>query len=239
MIGYEVKHDFPELGPRTFLVDARRLIHPDDNSTNILVLFDDITERQRHDAEMQFIISETRHRMRNLFGMVRAIAMQTDTEGRTVVDYRDTLLGRLDVTLRAQEIAASKDTTDLEALLRQSVGEPGAVRLHCDGPPVEIGSSNVLAISMIFHELATNAVKYGALSVPDGRIHVTWSLEAGPRERTSVSCEWREENGSTVTMPKRKGYGTELIHGTSAHLGGTVELSYEPRGLISMIKMPV
>lgn len=83
VIGFEVSHNFPTIDQRTFLVDARRLSHPDDNSSNILVLFDDVTERQRESAEMEFIVSETRHRMKNLFSVVRAIAMQTDVDTST------------------------------------------------------------------------------------------------------------------------------------------------------------
>jgi two-component sensor histidine kinase len=239
VIGYEVKHDFPGIGNRTFLIDARRLVHPDDNSTNILVLFDDVTDRQRHDAEMEFVLSETRHRMKNLFAVVRALAMQTETDGRTSADYRDTLLGRLEVTLRAQEIAAQGEGRDFQALLIESVGEAWAARIDCGGPAVRLGSSKILAASMIFHELATNAVKYGALSVPEGKVYVAWTLEEGLGGRTNLICQWREENGPAVRPPKSKGYGMELIEGTGAHLGGSVELTYEPDGLVAVIRIPM
>ncbi|MFF0924361.1 PAS domain-containing protein [Rhizobium leguminosarum] len=239
VIGFEVTHNFPAIGQRTFLVDARRLIHPDNNSTNILILFDDISERRRHDAERDFIIAETRHRLRNLFAVTRAIALQTDTEDRTADEYRAVFLGRLEVTLRAQEIASTGETTDFEVLVRQSIGEPGVERLHCEGPEVTLASSKVLAVGMIFHELGTNALKHGALSVPDGQIHLTWTVETGPRSRTYLSCEWLEKNGLPITSPKRRGYGTELIEGTCAHLGGKVELKYDPGGLAATIRIPV
>ena len=239
VIGFEVKHDFPEIGQRTFLVDARRLSHPDDNSSNILVIFDDVTERQHHDAEMEFIVSETRHRMKNLAAVVRAIVLQTGVDDRSVVEYRDTLLGRLDTTFRAQEIAATNDNADFETLLRQAVSEPGVGRLHLDGPDVQLPSSKVLAISMIFHELMTNALKYGAFSNTDGVIHVSWTLGTNDRGRTIIDCNWREENGPTINLPERKGYGTDLIRGTSAQAGGSVELNYDQNGLIAVIKIPV
>jgi two-component sensor histidine kinase len=92
---------------------------------------------------------------------------------------------------------------------------------------------------MIFHELTTNAVKYGAFSVPEGKVHVTWMLDADPKARTYLSCEWREENGPPVELSDRKGYGTKLIRGTSAQLGGTVELIYAPGGLTAVLKIPV
>lgn len=238
VIGYEVVHDFPTIGRRTFLVDARRLVHPDDNSTHILVLFDDVTERQRHDAEKDFIVSETRHRMRNLFAIVRSLAMHMDAEDLTGIDYRDRFLGRLEVTLHAQEIAAINEASDFKTLMRQSVGEPGMDRLLCEGPVVQVPGSEIVPVSMMFHELATNALKYGALSVPDGKLHVQWSLEDGPRSRLYLVCHWRETGGPEVVPPKRRGYGTELIEGTSRHLGGTVELNFDPKGLAAIIKLP-
>lgn len=187
---------------------------------------------------MEFIISETRHRMKNLFSVVRAIALQTDVKGRTAADHRKTLLGRLETTFRAQEIAATSDTADLETLLRQAISEPGAGRLYCSGPAVLLASSKVLPISMIFHELTTNAVKYGAYSNTEGIVHIDWSVEPGPKGRTYVTCEWCEENGPPVSQPERKGYGTELIKDTSVQLGGTVELTYEPQGLTAIIRIP-
>lgn len=238
VIGYEVVHNFPTIGQRTFLVDARRLVHPDDNSTNILVLFDDVTERQRRDAEKDFMISETRHRMKNLFAVVRSLAMQMEAEDLTGVDYRDRFLGRLEVTLHAQEIAAIDETADFETLLRQSVGEPGMDRLHYEGPTVQVSASKIVPVSMMFHELATNALKYGALSVPDGALHVTWSLEEGSKDHSYFVCWWRETGGPAVMPPKRRGYGTELIEGTCQHLAGTVEFNFDPKGLAAIIKLP-
>ncbi|OWW05067.1 histidine kinase [Rhizobium sp. R72] len=239
VIGFEVRHNFPMIGKRTILVDARRLAHPDDNSMSILVIFEDVTEQRRHEAEHDFILSEMRHRMKNLFSVVRVLARATPAEGRTGVDYRDSFLARLEVTLRAQEIAATVDTADLDELIRQSVGEHAAERLHCEGPSVEINPSKVVSMSMIFHELATNAAKYGALTVPDGSLSVEWSVESGPRNRPYVKCVWREENGPPVTPPRHKGYGTELIEGTTAHIGGNVELNYAAQGLTAIFRFPI
>lgn len=239
VIGFEVKHDFAVIGQRTFLVDARRLVHPDDNSTNVLVLFDDVTDRQRNEAEMGFIIAEMRHRMKNLFAIVRAIARQTETKDRTAVEYRDALLGRLEVTLRSQEIADTSSSVDFEHLLKQAVGELGSDRVDCDGPQIQLQSSRVLSTGMLFHELATNSIKYGALSVPDGRIHARWSEEQGPKGKSFLVCHWRELDGPPVSEPVRSGYGTQLIKGTAAHLGGSAELNYGPQGLTASIRIPL
>lgn len=239
VVGFVVTHDFPNIGRRTFLIDARRLSHPNDNSTSILVIFDDVTERQRHDAQVEFVLSETRHRMKNLFAVVRALAMQTPADNRTAAEYRDAFLGRLEVTLRAQELTVSGEAEDFEDLLRWSVSELGAGRLHCKGETVKLSPARVLPVGMILHELTTNAAKYGALSVPHGEIHVEWTLETVENNRMYLICEWREKNGPPVTAPSHKGYGTELIQGTASHLGGTAELSYRLKGLEVSIKIPL
>jgi two-component sensor histidine kinase len=238
-VGFEVKHEFPVIGQRTFLVDARRLVHPNDNSTSILLLFDDVTERQRHDAEMNLIMGELRHRVKNLLAVVRSIAMQTETDGRSAADYRETLLGRLEITLNAQDMAAANIPADFEELVKQSIGDANSDRLRFEGEPLELPASLVVTVSLIFHELATNARKYGALSAPDGVVSISWSLQSGSNERAQLTCEWREENGPPVKPPQRRGYGTELIQGTSAHLGGSVQLHYEPRGLEATISIPL
>ncbi|WP_348639904.1 sensor histidine kinase [Rhizobium sp. FY34] len=239
MIGFEVKHDFPTIGQRTFLVDARHLSHLDGNSSSILVLFDDVTERQRNDAEMGFIIAEMRHRMKNLFAVVRAIALQTDTKDRSAIEYRDSFLGRLNVTLRTQEMTADCKTANFEAIIRQSVGAIGLDRIECGRPAVELVSARILSTSMIFHELTTNAIKCSALSVPEGRVSVKWRLEDGQAGRSFIVCAWREEAGPAVAAPQRMGYGTQLINGPAAHLGGRVELIYGLTGLEASIRIPL
>ncbi len=188
---------------------------------------------------MDFILSETRHRMKNLSAVVRALALQTEVEGLTAAEYRLTFLGRLDVTLRAQEIAARNEAVDLHGLLQRAVGEVWSDRITYDGPMVQLRPSKILAASMIFHELATNAIKYGALSSGEGSVRVAWALEEGLTGRTYLNCRWSEQAGPAVQPPKRKGYGTEMIEGTAAHLGGRVELSYAVEGLSATIRIPL
>ncbi|MBW9115538.1 PAS domain-containing protein [Rhizobium cauense] len=239
VIGFEVRHDFPTIGQRTFLVDARRLLHPDDNSPNILVIFDDVTERRRHDAEMDFIVAEMRHRMKNMAAVVRAVVMNTRADEPAVADFKEALIGRLDVTFKAQDIAARAESVDFEFLVTQAVGATVSERLECSGPAAEMPSTKVPPVSMMFHELATNAIKHGAISTPVGRIRVSWDVVSGPNGRKLVVCQWREEGGPSVSPPKRKGYGTELIEGLAAHVAASVELEYHSQGFVAVMKIPV
>lgn len=239
VVGYEVTHNFQTIGKRTFLVDARRLVHPDNNSTSILVVFEDVTESNRERAESDIILAETRHRMKNLFSVIRALAMQTQTEGYTAKEYRDAFLGRIDLALRAQEIAPGETSADLSALLDAAVTATGGNRIHIEaGPYTTLPSSKVLPVSMMFHELTTNALKYGALSVPEGRVRLSWRIEESDG-LTMLVCEWREEHGPTVRPPVHRGYGTELITATAKHLGGSAEQRFDARGLIANIKLPI
>ncbi|MDH4439116.1 MAG: PAS domain-containing protein [Rhizobium sp.] len=238
VVGYEVKHEFANIGERTFLVDARRLVHPDDNSTSMLVLFDDVTERQRRDLEKDMILSETRHRMRNLFAVVRSLAMRIKVDDLTAAEYRNRFLSRLHGTLRAQEVAASADAMDLETLALQSVGETAVPQLTCVGPTVVVAGHRIVSLSMIFHELATNSMKYGALSVPAGKVHARWSIEPAPDGGSQIRFEWREEGGPMVSPPQHMGFGSELIVRMATHLGGSAELSYHSHGLAVALVFP-
>jgi two-component sensor histidine kinase len=102
IIGYEVNADFPAIGRRTMLVSARRLVHPDNNSTSILMLFEDVTDTRHSEAEKDILLAETRHRMKNLLAIVRALATQTPVEGRSSEEYRDAFLGRFEAVIRAR-----------------------------------------------------------------------------------------------------------------------------------------
>jgi two-component sensor histidine kinase len=241
VIGYEVNADFPFIGRRTMLVSARRLIHPDNNSTRILILFEDATERRRGEAEKDILLAETRHRMKNLLAVVRALATQTAVEGRSGEEYRDAFLGRLEAVIRAENLAlAGSAKGDLSALIEQAVGSAGPERCLVDaGPPVRLKRSQVVPISLILHELVANAWKYGAFSKPGGIAHLTWSVapEAG---RSVLHLTWHEENGPPVIPPTRFGFGSRLIEYSARQgLGGRAELKYEPTGLRVHVTAPM
>ncbi len=233
VIGYEVTDEFAPLGRRTMLVSARRLIHPDNTSSNMLVTFEDVTDQRRTDAEKDILLAETRHRMKNLLAVVRALAAQTEVEGRSAREYREAFMGRFEAVMRAEDLSlASNAETDLGTLARQALEQAGAE--HCriePGPPVALKKEQVLPISMILHELVTNASKYGALSTPGGIVHLTWSVKS-EADRNELCIDWREENGPSVTPPERAGFGTRLIEFSAERsLGGAAELTFKPGGL--------
>jgi len=241
IIGYEVKADFPVIGRRTMLVSARRLVHPDNNSKSVLILFEDVTERRRTEAEKDILLGETRHRMKNLLAIVRALATQSAVQGRSAQEYRDAFLVRLEALVRAEDFAlAGTAQGDLRTLVEKALGPAGPERCRIDpGPPVMLKRSQVVPISLILHELLSNAWKHGALSRVGGLAHFTWSVgpEAG---RTVLHLIWHEESGPPVLPPTSSGFGSKLIeYSAQQGLGGRAELKYEPTGLKVHVTAPM
>lgn len=241
ILGYEVTTDFPTIGRRTILVSARRLVHPDNNSNSIFVLFEDVTDRRVHETQNEILFAETRHRMKNLLGIVRSLARQTEVDGRSAQDYRDAFLGRLQALAEAEDLTLLSDApAELRALLQRAVKPAGADRCRiAPAPAVALNRRQVVPMSLILHELVTNALKYGALSRSDGVVTIAWSLEERDGKNV-LQIDWREENGPAVTPPARTGYGSKLIHISAVHgLRGTVETKYEPTGLQVRISVPM
>jgi two-component sensor histidine kinase len=241
IIGYEVKADFPVIGRRAMLVSARRLVHPDNNSTSILVLFEDVTERRRVEGEKDILLGETRHRMKNLLSVVRALATQTAVEGRSGEEYRDAFLGRFEALIRAEDFALGDGAQgDLSALVEQAIGPPGRERCQVDpGPPVKLKKSQIVPISLILHELVANAWKHGALSRLGGVVHLSWSV-APDAGRSALHLTWHEEDGPPVNPPTRSGFGSRLIeYSAEQGLGGKAELNFDRRGLRVHVTAPM
>lgn len=240
VVGYEVTAEFPTIGRRTMLVSARRLVHPDNSSTSILILFEDVTDKRVSDAQKDVLLAETRHRTKNLLGIVRSLASQMEVEGRSAEQYRDAFLGRLQAVAEAENLAmAGNAPADLRNLVEQALRPAGAERCRINGAAVTLSPRQIVPMSLILHELATNAWKYGGLSRPGGLVHVSWGV-AERDGKTALRIDWQEENGPPVAPPARTGFGSRLIDVSAVQgLGGTVERKYEPGGLKLQITAPV
>jgi two-component sensor histidine kinase len=238
VVDYKVEHDFPGLGRRTMLVTARTLFHPDNALHSLLLSIVDITARNRREAlrEMQF--GEVLHRMKNLLGVVGSIASQMATEGRSAEEFRDAFLGRFAALVAAQELTFSEhNETSLAALVERVLahtGNPEQVVIE-PGAAVDLRSGTVPPFLLILHELATNALKYGALSVPGGRVRVSWKVDA-----EHLRIRWTESGGPPVTAPSTTGFGTQLIRSAPAYtLGAEVKQVYKVGGLEAEIVLPL
>ena len=111
-------------------------------------------------------------------------------------------------------------------------------RVVANGPAVRLPARHALAIGMVLHELTTNAAKYGALSVDSGRVDVAWTTRED-HEGSMLDVTWRETGGPVVHPPKRRGFGTRLVQGSAAELGGRADVEYAPEGLRMRLTMPL
>lgn len=239
---YEVTADFPVIGHRTMLLSAQRILQSDSGRRLLLLTIADATERWHESDRKNVLIGELGHRIKNVLAVSQSLARQTKTEDRTAEEYRDDLLGRLYALGMALEVTTAEEKAELPALVRKVlepyVGDDGPVVLE-KGPTVSLSTSQAMGLGMMLHELATNAVKYGALSVSDGRVTIVWSIDDEKRGTSTVNLRWRESNGPKVTPPSANGFGTRLIKFTAERdLGGRFEQDYNPEGLVVTLSFP-
>ncbi|HVU20017.1 MAG TPA: HWE histidine kinase domain-containing protein [Rhizomicrobium sp.] len=198
----------------------------------------EITEQKHAEEHKQLLVEEMRHRARNLVAIVQAIARMSRPKNQPEANkYIDVFVGRLLTLLNTGGIVLSSDkrVADLEEIARSTLapfsnGEK-ATRVTFGGPSVALPERIAGGLALAFHELATNAVKYGALSVEAGSVGLTWAveqLEAGE----FVSIEWRENGGPPVSPPSAEGFGGMVIRQSVAREPkGSVTFDYAPEGL--------
>jgi PAS domain S-box-containing protein len=194
----------------------------------------DITERRLAEAQQNILLGEMKHRIKNTLATVQAIAMQTLR--RTPGEERDAFTTRLQALAKAHDLLSLKswDSAPLRDVVGAALGafqETHRERFQIEGQDdVSLGANKALLLAMALHELATNAVKYGALSNANGRIRVAWELSKDDGA-SRLRFMWRERGGPMVEPPKHKGFGSTLI-GRAVQAGlGPTRLEFDPRGL--------
>lgn len=206
----------------------------------------DITARKRAEEHQRLLLAELQHRVRNVMAVVRSIARRTGETSETLEDYAMHLDGRLDALGRAQALVTRDPAAgvDLEYLIAEELLAHAAhdgEQIKLAGPTVRLKSKAAETIGLAMHELAANAVKYGALSREGGRIAVTWSIEGREKAVPLLRFAWTESGVPTALVgPRRRGFGTELIERTLAYeLGATAALDFAPAGLRCTIDLPL
>jgi two-component sensor histidine kinase len=177
------------------------------------------------------LLGEMKHRVKNTLAMVQAFANQTL---RSVPkEERETFGGRLRALAGAYELLTSEtwNRAEIRRVVEQAL-EPFAVqRIAIEGPDCAVNAANASHLTLALHELATNAVKYGALSNAEGRVHIDWLPEGGSHARLT----WRESGGPAVPPPERKGFGSTLIELVLEN----VRLEYAPGGVVCVMHVPL
>jgi two-component sensor histidine kinase len=193
-------------------------------------------EEQRAHQRQQLMINELNHRVKNTLFTVQSLARQSlgrpaDTPGLQAFNERIMALARAH-DLLTQSVW---EGADLKEILEETL-EPYLDRTVLAGPSVALTPNAALALSMVFHELGTNAVKYGALSVPEGSVTVVWHVDPGAMHR--LTLHWEERGGPTVSPPARQGFGSRLIAASlKSDLAGEARLDYRPGGLVCVLTL--
>jgi two-component system CheB/CheR fusion protein len=210
----------------------------------------DISERTKAQARQQFLISELKHRTQNLFAVIQSIANRSLIEPYTLAEAKEVLNGRLLALTRAHTMlaeAAWEGALLTEILQRELSGFSDHLSIRgCD---LVVNTPAAQQFSLTAHELATNAIKHGALSVSGGRISVDCAINRGNGGEGTFLFVWKESGGPAVSAPKRRGFGSTILLDTAKQFAENVALEYEPDGLryearftlsaIEAVKLPV
>lgn len=197
-------------------------------------------DREAHRAaeRQQLMINELNHRVKNTLVVVQSLArhsLRAPSEAGGGQNGLAQFNDRLYTLASAHDLLTRRnwEGADLGELLTEAL-RPYASQVTLDGPPLPLAPNAALALAMIFHELATNASKYGALSNDTGKVAVSWSLGA----RTLLTIEWRERDGPLVKPPERGGFGSRLIAASlKGDLAGSATFDYAPEGLTCVMSI--
>jgi two-component system, chemotaxis family, CheB/CheR fusion protein len=224
-------------GSRRWILFAGRRIEP-----NLIAEYAiDISDRKRVEEERETLTRELSHRVKNTLAVVQALARRTD--GRTVDEFRAAFTGRLNALSQAHAMLLADNwrSADLGELVGRAmapygVDESGRVRI--EGERAEVSAQQALSLSLVLHELGTNALKYGALSTPQGSVRIAWAKvdEAGT---PSLRFTWEERGGPPVVPPTDDGFGSQLILRAAEYdLAGRAQMEWAPEGLTCALTFP-
>ncbi len=204
----------------------------------------DITERKRHEEEVQLLLREVNHRSKNMLALVQAIARQTVSTNAE--DFLERFEERVRALAAAQDLLVKSEWKGvvLAELIRSQLAhflDAIGQRISLDGPPLFISASAAQTLGMALHELATNAGKYGALSSGEGTIHVSWSARHDACDDSdSFELEWREAHGPRVNSRAKEGFGSTVLGPmTEMSLDAQVQFDFEPTGVIWRLQCPL
>lgn len=195
------------------------------------------------EEEQNLRMREVGHRLKNLLAMVQAIATQTMRSATDLATASEVLAGRLAAMGQSHDLLLDGEmgSTPIRDVVRRALhlGVNGVGRYDLSGPDLPIGGQVALSLSLMLHELATNAVKYGALSNDVGRVSLGWKIRGGG-EAARLHLTWQERGGPPVEQPSRKGFGSRLIErGLAGQVGGVVDIDYAPNGLTFSVEAPL
>jgi PAS domain S-box-containing protein len=216
---------------------------PNGEITGVSAIFQDITDRKQREEHINFVMRELSHRAKNLLAVIQAIARQTGRQSTSITDFEQRFAARLQSLAHSHDILLKREWrgATLDELVTSQL-EPFAdagSRVTAKGPELLLPPRTVEQIGIAMHELATNAVKHGALSVPAGSVSVSWAIEADDAGVQRLRIEWQERGGPTVTPPTKEGFGHAVLKRlVPTTLEGTATLHYPPGGIVWTVTVP-
>ncbi|MBV8186269.1 MAG: PAS domain-containing protein [Alphaproteobacteria bacterium] len=202
----------------------------------------DISELKAAEQRQQLLFDELNHRVKNTLSIVQSLAQQTLRTRPDPKEFAGAFEARLQSLARAHDLLTRESwggaslAEIVSAALAPFLDEGRDIRIG--GGDVTIPAATTITLSLMLHELATNAAKYGALSVPAGRLSISWTVEP-VHKVAAVDLLWQEEDGPMVSPPKRKGFGSRLLAASSVQLDARFELDYAPSGFRCRLRFTV
>jgi two-component sensor histidine kinase len=235
----EIEVRFDDDSSATLIVQASPIRDSEGHFRGAVCAAADISDRKRQEQHRELLVNELNHRVKNTLTTVQSFAMQTLRNASSLSDGRKSFDARLVALSKAHDVLLREnwESAGLREIVTDSLAPYSGVaerRLRFNGPDIRIRPKAALALSMALHELATNAIKYGALSSHSGQIHISWA--AGE----DFQLCWKEVDGPEVTVPNRRGFGSRLIEqGLSREFAGQADLRFEARGVVCTIRAPL
>jgi PAS domain S-box-containing protein len=233
-------------------VNVSLMLSEDGSRRQIIGVAQDITERKVAQEQQGLLVRELNHRIKNLFAITGGMIALSARSASTPKEYANNIRGRLNALAVAHDLilptakengGTQAEPTGFETLLRRILSPYVEVpsdkfdaRLVLDGPSVPLGARAVTTFALILHELATNAAKYGALSVEEGRLRITWACVDGV-----LKLKWEESGGPLINgPPKSEGFGTVISnHSVREQFGGKLSHRWDLKGLSVELDVPV
>jgi two-component sensor histidine kinase len=212
------------------------------SSLLFVLLTETVLLYRRSDQSQKLLIAELDHRVKNILAQVAVVAGSTRQSSRSIDEFLGSLDGRIQSMAAAHSLLSENHwgSVGLDALVNSQLAPYAAgTNVRIGGPGVMLAAAETQAVTRVLHELATNAAKYGALSVPGGQVSVSWELKQNGAA-TDLTLLWRELGGPPVASEHPSSYGTNLICNLIPYeLGGTVDLVFAKEGVNCRIEIPV
>ncbi len=212
----EFRYHMPDRSLRWLLVRAEIVLNAQGVPQTAIGVLLDVTDRKQHEEHLEVLLHEISHRSKNLLSVVQAMVRLAGRNSNDPGAFEKDILGRIQALARTHDLLLQEDWRGarLEQVIRSHIkpfSDIDSARIVLCGPPVLLGARAAQHLSMAIYELATNAWKHGALSVPDGRVTISWEPIRDPKGSEQLCLTWQERGGPPVSPPQRRGFGSLVL----------------------------